>query len=97
MKIAGYALAVLLLAAPAGADSTLARACKAGPAGYTRAQCLCLDKELTKALSPKEIKIETVFFEGKLRVWQEYLDEMGPLKTQDFQNRLAKAVAACKL
>jgi hypothetical protein len=71
----------------------LVRACKAGPSGFSRSQCLCLEKALTKVLSPEEIKAETLYFEGKIREWQYRVDAMGGLRAQDFKARIAKATA----
>jgi hypothetical protein len=77
----------LLLAAPARADA-LATACMSPPTAMPRETCICLEAELRKVLTPDEMRIEILLFEGKLDEWRRAIDAIDPHQAHDFADRV---------
>lgn len=95
MRTVPLYLAVALLALAPGSFApadALATACMNKPSGLPRAQCICLENELRKVLSPDEMRVEIMAFNGKFNELRKKVKAMGQAKAEDFSTRVASVV-----
>jgi hypothetical protein len=83
--------ATLLVFLPMQAGA-MSEACMAKPSGLPREKCICFEHQLRKVLTPDEMRIEILAFEGKFRLFRREAAALGQEKATNFGERVAQVI-----